>query len=658
MKKYVLLLTLAVIMLFALTACDENEYSVVGSITVIERNAGTNAVSHFDVRIISETVIDTGFGLHGDYGGYSLVFELENTSGSSVTVDITAVFLGEHGGYSGWLIDQNIHFEPSEARQFTHTFGEYNYTANLIIEYWILQETSTVYPDIYLFHESTDMGIYFSIHQAWHGLYGTIENLVEHDEGNTSALVVYHIATRNEFGMGESGGVLFWINRLPHGLFAEVSEGFTGVILAQRAGYVYTLNYPRGFEYLYDSDSAATAQYLDMMGYLQPWDDNFVTNSFRLVGTNPFADALLEYFEGGTEPPAGVDATKAFVHTIGDIPVMVAIRHEVKAEETGHDQPIPVARVFYVVGGVLNYKDIETFQDRPPITVLSGGLALSGGHWTRQWIALLGIENGNLTRTLTLFIMHDDDDYREENPRYHVLHGHYLGFEGYTPITQEEFYDILNTREFTRWEDMFDVTERILSGELWGSISLTPEPPPVTTTNDTEWPPLQLSILLTPDNTVMIETNRPLHDFAWVQLEHDFVDDEFVFMPSDIHIGTVAELLPGEPFVINNFMDNGTMPTNAVTFTDQYGERRYFAFQQDNSFGLDPTPHFDDFDDFLDNVIDGFVRIYATRGDGSRTDLGYFNVDVSNFDPDTWFIANSYRWAAHAMVMWELLNIR
>jgi len=172
MKKYALLLTLTVIMLFALTACRENEGSVVGSITVTERNAGANAVSHFDVRIISETVIDTGFGLHGDYGGYSLVFELENTSGRAVTVDITAVFPGEHGGYSGWLIDQNIHFEPGQTKQFTHIFGEYNYTANLIIEYWISQETSTAYPDIYLFHESVNRDLFFDTsgmaHAIWH----------------------------------------------------------------------------------------------------------------------------------------------------------------------------------------------------------------------------------------------------------------------------------------------------------------------------------------------------------------------------------------------------------------------------------------------------------------------------------------------------------
>ena len=500
------------------------------------------------------------------------------------------------------------------------------------------------YPDIYLFHESVDMGIYFAIHPAWLSLYGTTEIKAEHDLGNTQTLVVYHIATREEFGMGESGGVLFSISRSPSALFAEVSEGFDGVILAQRWGYVYTLNYPRGFQYLYGRESEAAIQYLNMMSYLEPWNDNFVTNSFRLVGEDPFAEALLEFFEGGVEAPVGVDATKAFWHTIGDIIIMVAIRHEVRVEETGHDQPIPVARVFYWIDGVLNYKDIETFQDRPTLTILTDGIALFGGSWGNQWTTLLGIENGSLTRTLTLFYMLDADDISGENPRYYIRHGEWRwqdGFENLTPITQEEFYDILNTSEFTRWEDVFDLTERILSGEMLGFT--------------TGYQPLQLSIYLTPENAVAIGANMPLRDVAWVQLDHDFVDEEFIFIPSDEHIGAIAELLPGALFAKADFIDNGIMPTNAITFIDPYGERRYFAFQQDNSFGLDPAPHLSD---FLDNVVDGLVRIYATRGDGSRTDLGYFNVDASNFDSDTWLAENNYRWAAHVMRIWELENIR
>ena len=166
-------------------------------------------------------------------------------------------------------------------------------------------------------------------------------------------------------------------------------------------------------------------------------------------------------------------------------------------------------------------------------------------------------------------------------------------------------------------------------------------------------PPTSKHISLT-DNTVTIETNRPLTNFAWVRLEHDFVGDQFIFLPSEEPIKAVPELLPGAPFTIYNFIDNGTMPTNAVSFTDQYGEVRYFTFSHDNSLGLEPSPFMPDFHDY---VVDGQVQIYAVTGGGTRTDLGYFDVDANNFDPETWFMTNSYRWAAHAMVIWELQNI-
>jgi len=187
----------------------------------------------------------------------------------------------------------------------------------------------------------------------------------------------------------------------------------------------------------------------------------------------------------------------------------------------------------------------------------------------------------------------------------------------------------------------------------------TTEPNPTEATSGThQWPPLQLSIsFLMPENTVTIETNRPLYNFEWVRLESDFAGDEvfFIAKPNPLSEGSAVELMPDEPFVINNFMDDGSLPTNAVTFIDEYGERRYFAFSIDNSMGIEPSPFVPG---FLNSVVNGRVRIDATRGDGSRWDLGYFNVDVNNFDPETWFTANSYRWAAYTMVMWEMQNVR
>jgi len=110
--------------------------SIVEKITAVERDASANAISIFDTRIISETLEDSGYGMNDDLGGCVLVFELENISDRAVSVDIAAVFPGEHGD-SATLIEQNARFEPGQARQFTHSFGEYEFTdgLHLVIEY-------------------------------------------------------------------------------------------------------------------------------------------------------------------------------------------------------------------------------------------------------------------------------------------------------------------------------------------------------------------------------------------------------------------------------------------------------------------------------------------------------------------------------------------
>jgi len=110
--------------------------SIIERITAVERDADADAASHFYARVISETLVDTGFGMYDDFGGCILVFELENISGYAVTVDIIAMFSTEHGNAAS-LVDQDIHFEPGQAIQFTHSFGEYAYayTSHLIIEY-------------------------------------------------------------------------------------------------------------------------------------------------------------------------------------------------------------------------------------------------------------------------------------------------------------------------------------------------------------------------------------------------------------------------------------------------------------------------------------------------------------------------------------------
>jgi len=199
-------------------------------------------------------------------------------------------------------------------------------------------------------------------------------------------------------------------------------------------------------------------------------------------------------------------------------------------------------------------------------------------------------------------------------------------------------------------------------------------PPATEPAGQTQWPDLELGITTLHGGSalpagilheidylpgsigdrVMIQTNVPLRDFALITFTVDMDEYELWYIPENTY-GMVAEFSPGDAFIINRYMGMGTLPRSGVTFIDQYGERRYFAIQHDHSLGLEPSPYMPD---FLDLVVDGRVRIDATTGGGSAWDLGYFDVDVNDFDPDRWFIQNRYRWAEHEMVIWELHNIR
>jgi len=203
-----------------------------------------------------------------------------------------------------------------------------------------------------------------------------------------------------------------------------------------------------------------------------------------------------------------------------------------------------------------------------------------------------------------------------------------------------------------------------------------PTAPPITAPeNQTQWPDLALSITVLHENNallpagtlheidylpgstgdrVMIQTNIPLRDFSLLTFISDMDEYELWYIPEATY-GTVAELSPDDAFIINGYLSMGTLPRSGVTFLDQSDERRYFAMQHNHSLGLEPSPYLPD---FLDLVLDGKIRIDATSGGGEVWDLGYFDVDVNNFDPDTWFIRNRYRWARHEMMIWELHNIR
>jgi len=87
---------------------------------------------------------------------------------------------------------------------------------------------------------------------------------------------------------------------------------------------------------------------------------------------------------------------------------------------------------------------------------------------------------------------------------------------------------------------------------------------------------------------LVIWADVPLYNFAVVDLSHDFADDAFIYFINSTH-GEVDLLLPGQAFVVNNYIVMGSFPWSGFTFTDANNERHYFAMVQDQS---DSDNHF------------------------------------------------------------------
>jgi len=81
---------------------------------------------------------------------------------------------------------------------------------------------------------------------------------------------------------------------------------------------------------------------------------------------------------------------------------------------------------------------------------------------------------------------------------------------------------------------------------------------------------------------IAIWTYQPVYNFEVVNIVNDAVGDEIVFYHISTY-GTIDTLVPGQVFVINNYIGLGTIPHSAVAFTDQDGMRFYFAIVRDES---------------------------------------------------------------------------
>jgi hypothetical protein len=148
----------------------------------------------------------------------------------------------------------------------------------------------------------------------------------------------------------------------------------------------------------------------------------------------------------------------------------------------------------------------------------------------------------------------------------------------------------------------------------------------------------------------------PLYDFALLQF---YLSVEFLIFPGNT-VGTIDVLPVGDVFVVNGSVDNATLPTSGVTFVDVDDNPRYFIFQHNHHLRYAPSPFSNN---FLDHVVDGYVRIYAKNEEEVLWEFGYVAVDVDNFEPSHWWNENWdsmyeswYSWREHRFYMWDLSN--
>jgi len=86
--------------------------------------------------------------------------------------------------------------------------------------------------------------------------------------------------------------------------------------------------------------------------------------------------------------------------------------------------------------------------------------------------------------------------------------------------------------------------------------------------------------------TLVVWANQPLSRLALVMLESYWLEDmdTWGFRPHD-NIGYVITLLPGEAYVIKNYMGQGTLPHRGISFFDNdKNDTRVFFFQENHAY--------------------------------------------------------------------------
>jgi hypothetical protein len=102
---------------------------VVKAISDVNKSS-SGATAQFRARVVSETRVNSGFGMDDDYGGVNVVLEIENVSGQQIRANIVAAIYVD-GGSSGELIGFGESFTAGQKRQFTFGIADYEITPTL-----------------------------------------------------------------------------------------------------------------------------------------------------------------------------------------------------------------------------------------------------------------------------------------------------------------------------------------------------------------------------------------------------------------------------------------------------------------------------------------------------------------------------------------------
>jgi len=343
----------------------------------------------------------------------------------------------------------------------------------------------------------------------------------------------------------------------------------------------------------------------------------------NVYASNPFAAALLEYFDDGADMSAfeATDSTMAFMVTVDGSPGVIAIRY---AEPYLH---LPEARVFVFTGLEVIYKDIGIVAGFP----FSIGITPDG-----RPVKVTG-DAGDLSYTLfggaTCLETHNDvivytfTLYAELVDFQNYAHNHYQfrgGFEdgiadGRESISEDEFNEIrqrYGLDNFRVWFEVEDETERILAmtftggGIVYPDINLSN----VVAAQDTDFTynHADFAIHIASARDDLLAAFGYLHEFdfyegydfyqrhgreegdsiviwadvplssVWVMtISPDFHADGVIYELDSTHF-MAESLLPGQALVIRNYMGLGSFPWSGITFFAEGSYRQHYFAKMHN----------------------------------------------------------------------------